>query len=158
MFFYDWNIGDLRTAAIVEIAFTGFNWLYLGTAKKKKSFDTYLIFLSIAKTIIIALSILGSDLSKIIDSKTGIKDNNLDKLSMLMAYIGNIGVTFTSVIIFPYILLSYLLNWADFKTITKLTNGYTRNTWFMFLVIVEIALFYTIIFFINRFLNDRSCN
>lgn len=156
LFFYDWNVKELRTAAIIEIAFTGFNWLYLGTAKKKKTFETYLIFLTIAKTIVIALSILGSDLSKIIDNKTGVANNDLDELSMLLAYIGNIGITFTSVIIFPYILLSYILNWTDFKTISKLTSGYTRNTWFLFLVLVEVALFYVIIFFINKYLNDLA--
>ena len=156
LFFYDWGIQDLKEIAIIEIAFTGFNWLYLGILKKKKSFDTYLIFLAIAKTVVLMLAILGSDLSKIIDNKTKINDNGLDSISMLMSYIGDIGITFTSVIIFPYMLMSYLLNWTDYKVILKCTNGFSRNIWFFFLVIFEIAMFYAIIYFINKFLNNLA--
>lgn len=154
--FVDWNISGIKEISIIEFSFVGFNYLYLSSMKKTKSFQTYLIFLIIAKIFVLALAILGKDLSKIIDNKTGTSSSDIDQISMMLSYIGNVGITFVSAIIVPYVILSHLLNYIDYRVVSKTTGGTTRNLWYLFITLAEIALFYLIMYFINKWLNDFS--
>lgn len=154
--FVDWKINGIKEISIIEFCFVTFNFFYLATMKREKTFTTYLIFLVIAKVFIIALAILGKDLAKIIDSKSTSGNTDIDEISMMLSYIGNVGITFVSVIIVPYVILSNLLNYVDFRVVQKTTSGLTKNLWFLFITLFEIALFYIFIYFINRWLNDFS--
>ena len=154
MLFFDWDKENLSRLAWIEIGFTGFNIFYLGLMKLQKTFLTYLSFMFFAKIVIIAWGVLGNDLSKIMDAKNGAK-SNLDSLSLMISYVANIGIAFVSVLIVPYMFFSYVLNFIDFKVISKMGKNYNKlNLWYFFFTLFEITLFFVCVFFINSYLSD----
>lgn len=151
---FSWDIHEQRVIGALDISFFFVNLLLFGSLFNKRTVGTYLIFGMVFRFIYLTLVLLLHDIDVLISGPSG---NSINKIKEIFAMVNMLilgGYAVSNIFIFPILLILLIISVFDIYVAVKLKHRFTRVTWFILMVWIQIFVAMLLVQYI-KYIEDK---
>ena len=141
---FRWDVKEAKIIASLDGIFFLFNTFFFGMLFNKRTAGTYLLFTTTFRFFYLAMILVTHDIELLISGDLKMIKNIKDIMNLVDTLI-IAGFVMANIAIFPLLLILLLISTFDVYVATKLKARWSRMTWFIWMVLIQlfVAIFIT---------------